>query len=109
MTIHFKCTGGCGQRVADANVMVNRDFAEASVLFARVVCKVCTNRLDASGSGQTMQNLWEVGWVARRPLRLMFDVFASQGRYHWATTAIDDLWRIMQEAHPDLCKGTSQS
>lgn len=103
MPVRFTCTQ-CKQLVDDASVMINDDYFHAGIQWARVVCKPCTRALDGDTNGQRMHNMWEVGWIAESPISVMASVIhdLSEGRQKWSKQALDDVCKIVSEAHPEL-------
>lgn len=56
----------CNQAIPDwsGNVMVNSDYGHVhEIRDARIICKPCTRRIDATGEGNQWHNYWELDWI----------------------------------------------
>lgn len=86
----------CGRVLLDwqGNVMVNADrFIDDGVVDGlKVICKPCTNHLDASGLGMNWHSLWELRQFPQNLLELLDwvgDDLISK-RKKWSPQAVKD-------------------
>ncbi|XXT17576.1 hypothetical protein WME94_45840 [Sorangium sp. So ce429] len=100
----------CKETVNKANIMTNDDYSIVGIMWLKVVCKLCTSRLDSAGDGQRMHHLWELEWVLRSPIFMMADVISSLWKegQKWSEQGLNDLFKIMSDAHPNLSKSPFQ-
>lgn len=91
----------------EGNVMAPKEayYQHRWVHRLSVVCKGCTQRLDATGGGSDMHSLWELVWLRDNFVHVLGMVLldaAPEGRNRWATPALDTFYELARLRLPYL-------
>ncbi|GAB4230703.1 MAG: hypothetical protein Kow00121_59420 [Elainellaceae cyanobacterium] len=103
----------CQKELRDwqGNIMISEQpyHSRQEIKEIGVLCKQCTNQLDATGVGQQFHNIWELSWLKEHPVyylgSMLTDLVSDDPNWTWRKDAVHRICSLVAIAHPELSKG----